>query len=393
MKVIAYHGSNVPIRRFNREFSAQGMFWFSEDRAKILRGESGAVSSKYIMTVELSVTKTAGWPEYDKLMLDQIQNDGYDSIKLDDDWVIFDAKNIKVKKAEKISESIGPFELQVETMLLPERKSDALFVREANVSFKAISDWFDKLSVPGRFWSKFVNPGNGSFSIDAREHPIVRKYFPGVLQFKPNTGSSVKHGIGHTQRSRIPVMVFQHYKYKKDAFSDWFPEQFHAWWKHGLRDVWIHEYTHWKDSRRNSTMFDPKLGSAGKLDNQGAGAYYNDSAELQAYYVEAITHFFDTVKTLERRHSEGESGWQLTARAKMSFGKNWKEFLDQFLRDYADQNWIANLTPQNRKRIIKRAATSYRELKHRLDKLLPRNWQRWTTNQVIAAMNAEKAAT
>lgn len=92
-KIRVYHGSNIPIRRFSPKFSAQGVLWFSEDKDKILRGESGAVSSKYIMTVDLTVNKTAGWAEYGPLLLAQIQQQGYDSIKLDENWVIFDPES------------------------------------------------------------------------------------------------------------------------------------------------------------------------------------------------------------------------------------------------------------------------------------------------------------
>ncbi|NCP97736.1 hypothetical protein GW796_05780 [archaeon] len=100
-KIKAYHGSNVPINKFNRDFSAQGVFWFSEDKDKIIKGTSGAVSSKYIMEVILTVDKTAGWDDYEKLSLFEIENLGFDSIHLDDDWVIFKNKNIKVVNIEK----------------------------------------------------------------------------------------------------------------------------------------------------------------------------------------------------------------------------------------------------------------------------------------------------
>ena len=100
-KIIAYHGSNVPIRKFSTDYGAQGVIWFTQDRNKIISGESGALSSNYIMKVELDVDKVAGWPEYDKLFLKQIEDQGYDSIKLDDNWVIFDPKRIKVLQIEQ----------------------------------------------------------------------------------------------------------------------------------------------------------------------------------------------------------------------------------------------------------------------------------------------------
>ena len=99
--VVAYHGSNVPIRKFSRDFGAQGVMWFAEDKDKIISGESGALSSKYIMKVELTVDKTAGWEEYDKLYLKQIEDEGYDSIQLDDNWIIFDPKRVKVIGVEE----------------------------------------------------------------------------------------------------------------------------------------------------------------------------------------------------------------------------------------------------------------------------------------------------
>jgi hypothetical protein len=94
--ITAYHGSDVPIRRFDPSYSAQGVFWFSEDKDKILRGESGAVSTKYLVKALLHVNKTAGWDEYDRYSLDELENLGYDSIHLDDDWVIFDPNRIKI---------------------------------------------------------------------------------------------------------------------------------------------------------------------------------------------------------------------------------------------------------------------------------------------------------
>ena len=92
---------DVGIRR-KRDFSAQGLFWFSADKAKILRGESGAASTKWLMTVRLDVgDKIAGWREYDKMGLYELERQ-YDSVNLDDDWILFDSSKIKVLKVEKV---------------------------------------------------------------------------------------------------------------------------------------------------------------------------------------------------------------------------------------------------------------------------------------------------
>ena len=100
-KVIAYHGGSVPIRKFDASKTVDGNFWFSEDKDKILRGESGANSTKVLMTCELTVEKTAGWDEYDKYFYEQLINMGYDSINLDSDWIMFDPNRIKVLKIER----------------------------------------------------------------------------------------------------------------------------------------------------------------------------------------------------------------------------------------------------------------------------------------------------
>jgi len=98
----AYHGSAVPIKKFDRKFGAQGVVWFSIDRDNILRGESGAQSVKYIMTVELTVNNPAGWDEYDKYFLQQLEESGYDSVELDENWIIFDPENVKWISTEKV---------------------------------------------------------------------------------------------------------------------------------------------------------------------------------------------------------------------------------------------------------------------------------------------------
>lgn len=99
--VVAYHGSNVPIRRFDRSKAAMGVFWFSEDKGAVERGEK-ANRTDWLMTARLDVgDKIAGWEEYDKLGLYELERQ-FDSVKLDDDWIIFDPSKIKVTKTEKI---------------------------------------------------------------------------------------------------------------------------------------------------------------------------------------------------------------------------------------------------------------------------------------------------
>jgi len=102
MEIIAYHGGDSPIRRFARSRSAQGVFWFSEDKDRILAGESGASSVKYLMEARLTVDKVAGRDEYDRYGLGELRGLGYDSVRLEDSWIVFDTKRIKVIRAVRV---------------------------------------------------------------------------------------------------------------------------------------------------------------------------------------------------------------------------------------------------------------------------------------------------
>lgn len=93
--LICYHGSNKNIASFNSKKSAQGVFWFTSNKDKILSGESGAAGINKIIPVFISAQKIAGWNEYEKLGLGQIEDMGYDAIQLDDDFIVFDPRRIK----------------------------------------------------------------------------------------------------------------------------------------------------------------------------------------------------------------------------------------------------------------------------------------------------------
>jgi hypothetical protein len=102
--VVAYHGSNVPIRQFDRDKSAMGIFWFSDDKGAIERGER-ANRTDWLITARLDVgNKVAGWDEYNKLGLYELERQ-FNSVHLDGDWIIFDPSKIKVLKTEKIDRS------------------------------------------------------------------------------------------------------------------------------------------------------------------------------------------------------------------------------------------------------------------------------------------------
>jgi len=98
--VTAFHVTDEKFDKFDPDKAAMGgVFWFTENEDKIKQGETGAGlrpgKEKTTLSVYLNTGKTAGWDEYDKLGLGEIEGKGYNSIKLDDDYIIFNPNQIK----------------------------------------------------------------------------------------------------------------------------------------------------------------------------------------------------------------------------------------------------------------------------------------------------------
>jgi len=101
--VKAYHGTNKSFRVMKPAFG--NALWFSTDQSKIQGGSSGASGTTKILTVYLRMTKTAGWKEYDNLTEGQLISQGYDSVKLDDDYIVFHPEQVKL--ADPVTYSKG----------------------------------------------------------------------------------------------------------------------------------------------------------------------------------------------------------------------------------------------------------------------------------------------
>lgn len=100
----AFHGTGE--KKFTR-FKAQlgRAIWFADNPDVIRKGESGAARVDRIVEVYLNAQRPAGWSEYHKLMEIQIIEQGFDSLRLDHNWVVFDPSQIK--SAELVTKSGG----------------------------------------------------------------------------------------------------------------------------------------------------------------------------------------------------------------------------------------------------------------------------------------------
>lgn len=76
--IIVYHGTSKNFRSFDKKKSIMGIVWFTSDKSAIVAGEVGAAGSGKILELYASIQNPAGWQEYDKLGLWELQARGYD---------------------------------------------------------------------------------------------------------------------------------------------------------------------------------------------------------------------------------------------------------------------------------------------------------------------------
>jgi DNA polymerase III sliding clamp (beta) subunit (PCNA family)/ribosomal protein S18 acetylase RimI-like enzyme len=97
--LIVYHQTQEKFNEFDIQKSYTHSFWFTSNLDNILRGETGATqrpdAEVVVMEVYLSIQNMAGWDEYDKYGVGELISMGYDGIKLDDDYVVFEPTQIK----------------------------------------------------------------------------------------------------------------------------------------------------------------------------------------------------------------------------------------------------------------------------------------------------------
>ena len=99
-----YHVTTEDFEEFDPKMGAQGVGWFTSNKEKINSSETGASlrpgKTPRVIEAHLSIQKMAGWDEYEKYSLDELESQGYDGVKLDDDYIIFEANQVRQVKPE-----------------------------------------------------------------------------------------------------------------------------------------------------------------------------------------------------------------------------------------------------------------------------------------------------
>ena len=117
-----YHGTNNKFGNFDFKRATQGIIWFTDSVDSIKKGEHGGQGSKYIMTRYITINKPAGWTEYEKYGLGQLQDMGYDGVILPQgdktDYFVFSPKSISAKPPTSINEENNWYDIDPKLEIL-----------------------------------------------------------------------------------------------------------------------------------------------------------------------------------------------------------------------------------------------------------------------------------
>jgi hypothetical protein len=104
-----FHGTSSNFNVVNPKKGAQGLFWFTSDPATIKAGTSGAQGTKNIMPLYANIKNPAGWPEYEKYGLGQLEQMGYDGVILKNKDGSFDGFVFKGNQVKSSVKNNGSF--------------------------------------------------------------------------------------------------------------------------------------------------------------------------------------------------------------------------------------------------------------------------------------------
>jgi hypothetical protein len=155
-----YHGTNQKFSNFNFKTATQGIVWFTDSPESIEKGEHGGAGNKIIMTRYITINKPAGWAEYEKYGLGQLEDMGYDGVILPQgdktDYFVFSPKAISAKEPENIDEADAS-------------RKDYLSWKRKNVTLRGISN-------VGGDNGGFASYGQGLYSAFLGNREMAKQY-------------------------------------------------------------------------------------------------------------------------------------------------------------------------------------------------------------------------
>jgi hypothetical protein len=268
------------------------------------------------------------------------------------------------------------------TAVLESREEDFEKIEAANESYTSIVSYIRGLGRDPRNFAAVFQTNNGYFSGFALGARIRKKEHIRLSVFFVDRGLFGVKGKVNAQASRVRVQPDNPNSaairgYKITIYFDAPPEAktspkvYNKWVAANLegildneatRSSYVHEFTHVMDFQRMDPRFllqrtQNKQKERERMQQSGEktrdfSAYANDPLELNAYFSQAMS---DVRNQLRNAKTPEEK----TA----IIGASPQEFTDKFMGTYLKKQVRKNIDPENRQRLMKRAATAWELLK------------------------------
>lgn len=262
--------------------------------------------------------------------------------------------------------------------LAESRENDMEKIHIANETFENIIAFVRKLGAdPDRFTEKFYTDKSGRLTGFHMETNLPKKQrVPEISDLFIEFLDRKLYGVKDTIKARAGRVLEPntgkinqlHIKLYIDAPEAAIkaPKTYNKWFAKNLADFlersnyrssFVHEFTHTLDFRRINPEYLIARAKRTLAEKEAGGVkdrdrYANDPLELNAYYQQAMSDFFNSLlqaKTVEE--------WNAAV------GETPQEFAENVLTNYLRPQVIRRLTPDNKKRLMKRAATAWEYLK------------------------------
>lgn len=117
--IIWYHVTNHSFSEFDVEKFNDRCIWLTKDLDSIKNGETGASLNSGDTSILKCFLKSninlCGWDEEDRLMEEQMKQEGFQGVLLDDDIKIFDSKNVIILD-DKLKNKIDKLKNKVKSL-------------------------------------------------------------------------------------------------------------------------------------------------------------------------------------------------------------------------------------------------------------------------------------
>lgn len=262
--------------------------------------------------------------------------------------------------------------------LAESREEDMDKLHIANEAFENIEAFIRKLKKdPSKFAEKFYTDNDGRFiGFHIKTNLPKKQQIPEIsdlyIEFldhelnnvKPTIKASADRNIepntGKITQLRIKLYIDAPQAANKSvkAYNKWFANNLADILENSnYRSSFVHEFTHTLDFRRINPEYLVARAKR-KISEKEAGKvrdrdkYANDPLELNAYYQQAMSELYNDLLKVETVEE-----WNANV------GETAQEFVDKLLTIYLRPQVQKRLTPENKKRLMKRAATAWEYLK------------------------------